>query len=127
VVHVVNGYRGGRYSFPSAHAANSWALAIFITMMFKDKLLSFSIMIWALVTCYSRLYLGVHYFGDLLIGMMIGCIDACMVYYILTKVVKIKRPEDMKQTHVPIIALVFTVFVFLVIATVRTFFLPEPQ
>jgi undecaprenyl-diphosphatase len=113
VVHVVNGYRGGNYSFPSAHAANSWGLAIFITMLFRNRWLSISMILWALLTCYSRMYLGVHYFGDLLIGMLIGCLGACIVYLLLTRFTDIKKPEKIEHTYVPIVALVATVVVFL--------------
>ncbi len=121
VVHVVNGYRGGNYSFPSAHAANSWGLAMFITMLFRHRWLSLALILWALVTCYSRLYLGVHYFGDLLIGMMIGCAGACLVYFLLIRFAKIKKPEKIKHPIVPILALIATVVVFLVISAVNYF------
>ncbi len=121
VVHVVNGYRGGNYSFPSAHAANSWGLAMFITMLFRHRWLSLALILWALVTCCSRLYLGVHYFGDLLIGMMIGCAGACLVYFLLIRFAKIKKPEKIKHPIVPILALIATVVVFLVISAVNYF------
>lgn len=74
LVHVVDGYRGGRYSFPSCHAANSFALASFIWWMIRKPRTRAFILVWALVTCYSRIYLGVHYPGDLLVGGIIGII-----------------------------------------------------
>lgn len=72
MVHIVNGYRGGRYSFPSCHAANSFALASFIWWMIRRPRTRCFILVWALLTCYSRIYLGVHYPGDLLVGAIIG-------------------------------------------------------
>ena len=62
-VHIVNGYRGGRYGFPSCHAANTFGLAFFLFYLFRNRALNWFIMVWALLTCYSRSYLGVHYPG----------------------------------------------------------------
>lgn len=56
-VHIVNGYRGGRYGFPSCHAANTFGLAFFLFYLFRNRALNWFIMIWALLTCYSRSYL----------------------------------------------------------------------
>lgn len=72
MVHIVNGYRGGSYGFPSCHAANSFALAAFVAFIFRNKRLSLAIFGWAVVNAYSRIYLGVHYPGDLLVGAAIG-------------------------------------------------------
>ncbi len=72
LTHIVNGYRGGSYGFPSCHAANSFALATFISLVFTNSRLKVAIFLWAIITCYSRVYLGVHYPGDLLVGAIIG-------------------------------------------------------
>lgn len=53
MVHIVNGYRGGSYGFPSCHAANTFGLAFFLVYLFRSRLLSAFILVWALVTCYS--------------------------------------------------------------------------
>ena len=119
-VHIVNGYRGGSYSFPSAHAANSWGLALFVILLFRKRWLSLTIILWAIVTCYSRMYLGVHYFGDLFIGMIIGCLGATLVYYMLMWIAKFQKPKEVKHELVPVITLLATVLVFLVISTFET-------
>ncbi|HJA15556.1 MAG TPA: phosphatase PAP2 family protein, partial [Candidatus Butyricimonas faecavium] len=68
LVHLVNGKRGGKFGFPSCHAANTFALACFIMLLFKNRALTTFFMLWAIVTCYTRIYVGVHYPGDLLFG-----------------------------------------------------------
>ena len=62
MVHVVQGYRGGRYGFPSSHAANAWSMAFFAQYLVRRSKLTIFLCLWALITSYSRMYLGVQYF-----------------------------------------------------------------
>ncbi len=79
-VHLVNLYKGGLYGFYSAHASNYFALATFFSILFKRyfRFLSVPLFAWAFFITYTRLYLGVHYPGDLLAGMTIG---VCIGYF----------------------------------------------
>ena len=88
LVHIVDDYRGGRHSFPSCHAANTFGLAFYLHLLFRHRWLSTFMMVWALITCYTRIYLGVHYPGDLLVGALIGAASASAVYYPLTQLLK---------------------------------------
>lgn len=81
-VHVVNGYRGGRYGFPSCHAANTFALAVFMSLVIRHKWFTVMMFSWAFIVSYSRMYLGVHYFGDLFCGTTIGSLFAVLFYYL---------------------------------------------
>lgn len=81
-VHIVNGYRGGRYGFPSCHAANTFALAVFMSLVIRHKWFTVMMFSWAFVVSYSRMYLGVHYFGDLFCGATIGSLFAVLFYYL---------------------------------------------
>lgn len=82
LVHVVNGYRGGNYGFVSSHAANSFGVALFLTLIFKRRLFTFVIFAWALILSYSRIYLGVHYPGDIICGALIGLGSGYLVYWV---------------------------------------------
>lgn len=82
MIHVVDGYRGGRYGFPSAHAANCWGAFFFVSYVFRRSVLSYVLALWAVLMCWSRVYLGVHYFGDVLCGMLVGLVNASIVYYL---------------------------------------------
>ena len=72
LVHIVNGECGGLYSFVSGHAANSFNVALISLLLIKKRWYSISIIIWALVIGYSRIYLGVHYPGDVICGSLLG-------------------------------------------------------
>ena len=80
IVHLINGRRGGMYGFPSCHASNTFALTFFILWFFRNKALSVFFILWAVITCYSRIYVGVHYPGDLLFGMVVGITAGSIVY-----------------------------------------------
>lgn len=77
---TVNGYRGGRYGFPSCHAANTFALAIYLSLLLKNRYVTISMVTWSLLVSFSRIYLGVHYPGDILGGMAVGTPLACIYY-----------------------------------------------
>lgn len=87
-VHVVNGCRGGRYGFPSCHAANTFALAVFMSLVIRHKWFTVMMFSWAFIVSYSRMYLGVHYFGDLFCGATIGSLFAVLFYYLQNNLFK---------------------------------------
>lgn len=74
LVHTLNGYRGGAYGFYSGHASNAFAIAFFmISIVARErKYIIVVSILYAALTAYSRIYLGVHYPGDILIGAIIG-------------------------------------------------------
>lgn len=80
-VHIVANHRGGRYGLPSCHASNTAALSMLLVLHFRSHLLRYSMLLWFLMICYTRMYLGVHYPGDLLLGTIVGATVAVGVYY----------------------------------------------
>lgn len=73
LVHLVGGYRGGTYGFASSHAANTTGVALFIFLLFREKYrLAWLMFIWAFIMGYTRIYLGVHYPGDVIVGALVG-------------------------------------------------------
>lgn len=117
-VQVVNGYRGGSYGFPSCHAANTFALATFMTLLTRNTKISVFVYVWALINCYTRLYLGVHYPGDLLVGATVGSLIAVVVYLLLNKwCVVEKQPLDKNFLPTYVVAAV-TVIAILIYAIV---------
>ena len=77
---------GGRFGFVSSHAANASVLAIWmsITIFKQNKLLQFIWVFWAVLVSYSRIYVGVHYPGDILGGWVLGTFLALGMKYFNT-------------------------------------------
>ena len=90
-VQVVNNYRAEGYSFFSAHASNTMAVAVFFSLLVKDRLFACTLITWALVNCWTRLYLGVHYPSDIIVGVVWGSVSGLFAYTIYKKVKDTKR------------------------------------
>lgn len=79
---------GGRYGFVSSHAANHFALALFLSMVLRRKIASWAIaalFFWAAAIGYAQIYVGVHYPADVLGGAVLGC----LIGYLCARVCKI--------------------------------------
>jgi undecaprenyl-diphosphatase len=105
MVHLVNGECGGLYSFVSSHATNCFDAALLSLLFIKKNWYSISIVLWAFIIGYSRIYLGVHYPGDVIGGSVIGAFIGWTVYklYVLTdnKILKY-RPYFNSTTNHPL-------------------------
>jgi undecaprenyl-diphosphatase len=80
MVHIVHNKRGGLYGFVSSHAANSFGLAVYLSLIFRNRLFNITIFSWAVIFSYSRIYLGLHYPGDIIAGALLGLILGRLVY-----------------------------------------------
>jgi undecaprenyl-diphosphatase len=81
-----NLYRGGKYGFASSHAANSFGLAMFIFLMFKRYWRYVYLLFgWAFLVSYSRIYLGVHYPLDILVGALVGILMASLIFILTSR------------------------------------------
>lgn len=85
IVHVVNDYRGGKFGFVSSHAANLFGIATLISLVMRNRGTWAAMMGWAAIVSYSRIYLGVHYPGDILGGIIVGMSMAFLVFWLWKK------------------------------------------
>ncbi len=86
IVDLVNGYRGGKFGFVSSHATNSFGLAVFSLLLFRFNWYTLFILFWATLNSYSRVYMGVHYPGDILGGLILGAFLGWFVYWLYKKI-----------------------------------------
>lgn len=85
LVHTINGACGGKYGFVSSHASNTFALAVFVGSVFKKQVewMLFTMFLWAAIVSYSRIYVGVHYPGDVLVGALLGSLIGFLIWITL--------------------------------------------
>tara|TARA_B100000989_G_scaffold278160_1_gene239677 strand:+ start:1325 stop:1912 length:588 start_codon:yes stop_codon:yes gene_type:complete len=82
---------GGKYGFFSAHASNSFSLAIFFGLLFKNKIryIILLTLAYASLISFSRIYLGVHFPIDIIIGSSFGlCVGFIMYSFVYLKFLK---------------------------------------
>lgn len=80
LVDIVHEYRGGRYGFVSSHAANTFGVWCLVSRVFRSKTLALGLLSWAGLASYSRIYLGVHFPGDILGGVLLGLLVGGLCY-----------------------------------------------
>ena len=88
-VKIVFNYRGGNYGFISSHAANAFGFATFCALIFRNKLFTFTIFLYAFLNAYSRIYIGVHFISDVIAGAFAGMLIAGIIY-LLYNLIRLK-------------------------------------
>jgi undecaprenyl-diphosphatase len=96
VIHLVRGSRCGLYGFVSSHAANAFGFALLSSLLLKFKPYTLAIFFWAVLTAYSRIYLGVHYPFDVVGGAVVGVCSALVCFLMLRKIFPaiLQTPKD---------------------------------
>jgi undecaprenyl-diphosphatase len=95
IVKLVNGYKGGLYGFASSHAANSFGIAFFSWYLLRPQYrLIWLLFVWATLLSYTRIYLGVHYPGDIIVGAGVGWIGAWVTYKAYQRFLDPLRPMN---------------------------------
>ena len=98
VIHLVNDYHGGLYGFASSHAANTTGVAFIVFLVLHNLYRwSWMVFIWAFIMSYTRIYLGVHYPGDIFVGALIGLLSgyAGFRFYLWLKSILKKKSPDL--------------------------------
>ena len=95
LVHLVKGECGGMYSFVSSHAANTFNVALLSLLLIRKTWYSVFILLWSSSISYSRIYLGVHFPGDVLAGAILGALIGWMMYIMFDLIVTRKNPGEL--------------------------------
>ena len=82
IIHLPNGLAGGKFGFVSSHAANTFAVATFLTAVLTKyrPWAAVVLFFWAFVSSYSRIYIGFHYPGDILCGAILGVLVGMVLW-----------------------------------------------
>lgn len=123
LVDIVRNYRGGNYGFVSSHAANVFAVAVFVSRVIRHRWLTICLSFWAVLVCYSRIYLGVHYLGDILFGGLLGftCGWICFLFYRFVERKHIGQGKDFSLQYIRLFlfSFIITYLVIILIAFLR--------
>jgi undecaprenyl-diphosphatase len=100
-LHMIK-YCGGQYGFVSSHAANSFAVLGFLTGFFRlsRPYVKWILWTWAILVIYSRVYLGVHYPGDVLGGAVFGFLTGMSFFWLYRQSEALwqkRRPETQER------------------------------
>lgn len=111
-IDIVGNYRGGHHGFVSSHAANCWAVAMFLMRLFHRRVMTLVLLFWAIVICYTRIYMGVHYLGDILGGAALGILIGLLLYSLYAFMVRrnvagINRETDRARGHYRNLSLIY--------------------
>ena len=100
-VKTVNDYRGGKYGFFSGHAANSFGFATFSLLLFHNRWFTISILGWSTLMVYTRIYLGVHFISDIIVGVLVGMIIGFGIYrlYVFLRLKLLKKNDKSSELY----------------------------
>lgn len=90
LVRIVRDHCGGSYGFVSSHATNTFGVAVFGGSLLKVKYKwAFPLLLlWAATVSYSRIYLGVHYPGDVIGGAVLGALLGWLVFLLFEWIIR---------------------------------------
>lgn len=93
LLHYVNGYRGGRFGFVSNHAANCFGEGVWLSLLIRRHRCNIALFALAVLVCYSRIYLGVHYPLDVVCGACLGILIGVLAYVATAKLLGDNSPN----------------------------------
>lgn len=115
LVHMVNGRHGNGCGFPSAHSANMWMLTFVIAHWLRNKWLAFSMAVLTLLICYSRIYLGFHYPGDILGGLVWAIIVVGTLSFCHKKYLHFTPMTHVREAWIPIFTILVTLICMIIL------------
>jgi len=104
-VKTVFNYRGGNYGFISGHATNAFGFATFCALVFRNKLLASTVFLFAFLNAYSRIYIGVHFISDVVVGALVGVLIALCIYQLYNLIRRKWLLIESERLKIPIYSL----------------------
>ncbi len=111
LVHLVYGHTSSLYGFCSSHASNTCGIAMLTALLFRNRGYALVVGSWAALNCYSRMYMGVHYPGDILCGAAAGLLFGYLCYRLFLLCPPIGKNTSMRPvvaiSHIGVVTVVY--------------------
>lgn len=121
MVHIVYGRHGSGCGMPSAHSANMWLLTYVVYHWLRSRWTAVTMVVLTLMICYSRIYLGFHYPGDILGGFILATLVVLMLSRIFKKLWHIEPPLTIRLVWLPTLVTILTIVSFAISSACITF------
>ena len=108
IIHLVKNKKAGLYGFVSSHAANTVGFALLSSLIIRRKIYSIAAFSWAGITCYSRMYLGMHFPFDIIGGAVTGIVIALTLYLFKKLYLKSNTLSTYDNAEIPVYTLIIT-------------------
>lgn len=122
IITLVAGAEDSNYSFFSAHAANTFSICVFFSLMMRNAWLTLSLTTWSLINCWTRIYLGMHYPSDILVGLIWGGVSGYIAYYVYKNIKRKTTEQDISDKFrysqrdiLPVTTIIAATLVFVII------------
>lgn len=113
-LHIVFGYRGREYGFFSGHASNFFAVAMLLSRLIRQRLVTIVLFFLVALVAYSRMYMGVHFLSDILVGVAVGLSTGYLSSIFYDKL----RQRTSPQAHLPVVSIYARGIIMLQIALI---------
>ncbi len=104
LLHFVGDYRGGQYGFCSSHAANAFGAITLASLFIRRWGVALALVLLAALVSFSRIYMGVHFLGDVLCGALIGVATGYAMFLLSRRAIaaieKAKKPKHNNSTKI---------------------------
>lgn len=123
IITLVAGAEDSNFSFFSAHAANTFSICVFFSLLMRNKTFMIFMTIWSLTNCWTRIYLGMHYPSDIFIGLLWGSISGTLAYYTYKatrhKVIPVEMTDEASYSLPEVMPAIATILITIVVIIIH--------
>lgn len=115
IIHLYKGHKGSKFGFVSSHATNTMGFALLTSLLVRNRFYTLCIFLWSTITCYSRIYLGMHFPADVVGATLLGLAIAWGLYAVTMRFLPaVKQPATRDGSRVPVSVLALSMLAIVI-------------